>query len=187
MLNGFLQSLVGLHDFAASTGDRRAQRLFRDGDRAARREIRRYDTGAWSLYAAGGNESDLGYHRLVRDFLTSLCERTRASAYCGRAKRFDRYLHERTRVGFGRVGAVRLGGEASIRFTLSKLSCVTLRIRRGDKLVHVRKLVLPRGLRALTYRPPRAGRYTVQVQAIDLLNHYTRVQRRLTVKPRGRG
>ena len=30
------------------------------------------------------------------------------------------------------------------------------------------------------------GRYTVQVQAVDLLNHYTRVERPLTVKPRKR-
>ena len=186
VLNGFLQSLVGLHDLADATGDRRALRLFRDGDRAAKREIPSYDTGAWSLYAAGANESDLGYHRLVRDFLASLCERTRASAYCGRAKRFDRYLHERTRVGFGGVGGVRVGGVASIRFRLSKLSCVTVRVRRGGKLVHVRKVVMPRGPRGLTYAPPRAGRYRVQVQAVDLLNHYTRVERPLVVRPRKR-
>ena len=73
-----------------------------------------------------------------------------------------------------------------MRFTLSKLSCVTLRVRRGEKLVHVRKLVLPRGLRGLTYRPTRSGRYSVEVQAVDLLNHYTRVTRTLTVKPRKR-
>jgi len=120
----------------------------------------------------------------VRDFLQSLCDRTRAGAYCGRAKTFDRYLHERTRVGFGGVGTVRRGRDANVRFTLSKLSCVTLRVRRGDKLVHVRRLVLPRGLRALTYRPPRAGRYTVQVQAVDLLNHYTRVTKPLLVRQR---
>ncbi len=186
VLNGFLQSLVGLYDFAEATGDRRAERLFKAGDRAAKREIPRYDTGAWSLYAAGGAESDLGYHRLVRDFLRSLCDRTEAAAYCGRAKTFDRYLHERTRVGFDGVRAVRLGADATVRFTLSKLSCVTLRVRRGDKLVHVRTLVLPRGLRALAYHPPRSGRYTVQVQAVDLLNHYTRVERPLTVKPRRR-
>ena len=184
VLNGFLQSLVGLYDYAAATGDRRAQRLFATGDRAARREIPRYDTGAWSLYASGGAESDLGYHRLVRDFLASLCERTKARAYCGRARRFDRYLHERTRVGFGGVGAVRVGADADVRFTLSKLSCVTVRVRRAGRLVHVRKLVMPHGLRGLTYHPPRAGRYTVEVQAVDLLNHYTRVVRTLEVKPR---
>jgi hypothetical protein len=184
VLNGFLQSLVGLHDLAAATGDRRALRLFRTGDRAARREIGRYDTGAWSLYSLGGNESDLGYHRLVRDFLASLCERTRASAYCAPAKRFDRYLHERTRIGLRRVASLRLGGQANIRFTLSKLSCVTVRVRRGGRLMMVRKLVMPHGLRGLAYRPPRAGRYTVQVQAVDLLNHYTRVERPLVVERR---
>ena len=42
--------------------------------------------------------------------------------------------------------------------------------------MHVRKLVMPRGLRGLTYHPPRTGRYTVEVQAVDLLNHYTRVE-----------
>jgi hypothetical protein len=182
VLNGFLQSLVGLYDFADATKDPRAERLFKTGDRAARREIPRYDTGAWSLYASGGSESDLGYHRLVRDFLQSLCDRTKAAAYCGRAKRFDRYLHERTRVGFGGVGAVRLGADANVRFTLSKLSCVTLRVRRDAKLVHVRTLVMPRGLRGLTYHPTRTGHYTVEVQAVDLLNHYTRVTRSLLVK-----
>jgi hypothetical protein len=186
VLNGFLQSLVGLYDFAHATGDKRAQRLFDAGDRAARREIPRYDTGAWSLYALGGAESDLGYHRLVRDFLQSLCDRTRAGAYCAPATRFDRYLHEHTRVGFSGVGSVRAGGEANVRFTLSKLSCVTLRVRRGGRLVQVRKLVMPHGLRALSYVPVRAGRYTVEIQAVDLLNHYTRVQRPLLVKPRGR-
>jgi hypothetical protein len=77
-----------------------------------------------------------------------------------------------------------VGGEANIRFTLSKLSCVTVRVRRGARLVHVRKLVLPHGLRGLTYAPPRRGRYTIQVQAVDLLNHYTRVRRTLVVRPR---
>jgi hypothetical protein len=186
VLNGFLQSLVGLYDFAHATGDARAQRLFAAGDRAARREIPRYDTGAWSLYSLGGAESDLGYHRLVRDFLQSLCDRTKAAAYCAPARRFDHYLHEHTRVGFGGVGAVRARGEANVRFTLSKLSCVTMRVRRAGRLVQVRKLVMPRGQRGLTYVPPRAGRYTVEVQAVDLLNHYTRVQRPLLVKPRKR-
>jgi hypothetical protein len=184
VLNGFLQSLVGLYDFADATKDPRAERLFKTGDRAARREIPRYDTGAWSLYASGGAESDLGYHRLVREFLQSLCDRTGARAYCGRARRFDRYLHERTRVGFGGVGTVRLGADANVRFTLSKLSCVTLRVRRGEKLVHVRKLVMPHGLRGLTYHPTRRGRYSVEIQVVDLLNHYTRVTRPLLVKRR---
>jgi hypothetical protein len=52
--------------------------------------------------------------------------------------------------------------------------------------VHVVTLVMPHGLRGVTYRPARAGQYTVQVQAVDLLNHYTRVERPLRVRPRRR-
>ena len=183
VLNGFLQALVGVYDLAEATGDPRARRIFEAGDRAARRELRRYDTGAWSLYAAGGAESDLGYHRLVRDFLRSLCTRTKEGAYCAPAERFDRYLHERTRVSFPKPGPARSGQPASIRFGLSKLSCVTLRVRRAGKLVHVRTLVMPRGVRALAYTPPERGAYTVQVQARDLLDHFTRVERTLEVRP----
>ena len=61
-----------LRDTAALTHSREAQKLFRAGDRAARREVAAFDTGAWSLYSLGCNESDLGYHRLVRDFLARL-------------------------------------------------------------------------------------------------------------------
>ena len=183
VLNGFLQALVGVYDLAEATGDPRARRIFEAGDRAARREVGRHDTGAWSLYAARGAESDLGYHRLVRDFLRSLCTRTKEGAYCAPAERFDRYLHERTRVSFPKPASVRAGAPASVRFSLSKLSCVTLRVRRAGRLVHVRTLVMPRGLRALAYTPPRSGAYSVQVQARDLLDHFTRVERTLEVRP----
>ena len=109
VLNGFLQSLVGLYDFAAATQDRRAQRLFHAGDRAARREIPRSTPARGRSTRSGGAESDLGYHRLVRDFLQSLCDRTKSARVLRAGEAFDRYLHERTRVGFGGVGAVALG------------------------------------------------------------------------------
>ena len=67
VFNAFLQSLVGLRDFAVATGDASARTLFADGDREARAELPRADTGAWSRYSIGGAESDLGYHKLLRD------------------------------------------------------------------------------------------------------------------------
>ena len=71
IINGFVQSLVGLYDFAALTGDATARSLFDAGDLAARKEVPTFDTGAWSLYSRGSSqhESDLGYHKLLRDFL----------------------------------------------------------------------------------------------------------------------
>jgi hypothetical protein len=91
VLNGFLQSLVGLYDFAQASGDPTAGALFDAGNREAQREVPHYDTGRWSLYTRG-LLSDINYHRLVRDFLRSLCDRTGAGVYCATAERFTRYL-----------------------------------------------------------------------------------------------
>ena len=52
IINGFIQSLVGLYDFAALTGDPTAQLALRR--RRPRRRAPRsptFDTGAWSLYS----------------------------------------------------------------------------------------------------------------------------------------
>ncbi|MDP9399555.1 MAG: D-glucuronyl C5-epimerase family protein, partial [Actinomycetota bacterium] len=187
VLNGFLQALVGLFEHAEATGDRRAQRLFAAGDRAARRAVPRFDTGAWSLYSAGGRESDLGYHRLVRDFLRSLCERTRAGVYCSTERRFTRYLGEPTRLALPPLPRVRAGATASLRFTLSKVSCVLLTVRRTDapgRIVHRATLVLGRGGHALPFRPLGAGEYLVEVEARDLVDHRTRLATTLVTRPR---
>ena len=76
ILNGFIQSLVGLYEYASITKDPLGLRLFEEGDAEARAEVPRYDTGAWSLYDQFG-ESNLNYHELVTEFLQHLCERTR--------------------------------------------------------------------------------------------------------------
>jgi hypothetical protein len=181
VLNGFLQSLVGLYDYAEAANDDRARELFRSGDRQARREVPRHDTGSWSLYSAGGNESDAGYHRLVRDFLKSLCDRTRARLYCGTATRFNEYLRRPTRITMSGLGA-RARRSALVRFRLSKISCVTLRVSRAGSLVTRRSAVLGRGSRALAWVPPRAGRYTVTVEALDLNNNRSAVRREVVAR-----
>jgi len=74
ILNGFIQSLVGLYDYTSATGDPLGLALFGAGDGEARVEVPHYDTGAWSLYDQFG-ESSLNYHELVTEFLKHLCER----------------------------------------------------------------------------------------------------------------
>ena len=103
ILNGFIQSLVGLYDFAALTGDATARSLFDAGDLAARKEVPTFDTGAWSLYSRGSSktESDLGYHKLLRDFLTQLCKRTTTIQYCSAEQHFTAVPDRRA----GRPGA----------------------------------------------------------------------------------
>jgi hypothetical protein len=75
ILNGFIQSLVGLYDYAAITKDPLGLKLFQAGDAEARAEVPHYDTGAWSLYDQH-EESDLSYHNLLTEFLQHLCQRT---------------------------------------------------------------------------------------------------------------
>jgi hypothetical protein len=74
IFNQFFQALIGLHDFAQIAGDASARRLFLEGERRARTEVVQADTGRWSLYQPG-QLSDLGYHKLLRDFVRGLCER----------------------------------------------------------------------------------------------------------------
>ena len=91
VLNGFLQSLIGLSDYARTSGDPVAGRLFAAGDAEARAEVPHFDTGAWSLYQPG-QEDTLDYHELVTGFLRHLCRITHASVYCNTAAAFKRDL-----------------------------------------------------------------------------------------------
>ena len=185
VLNGFLQSLIGLYDYGELEDSAKARALFEAGDRAARREVPRFDTGAWSLYSLGGAESDLSYHRLVRDFLRGLCERTGASVYCRTESRFTRYLSEHTRVEMGVSSRARARRPTYIRFTLSKRSCVNLVISRGDRVISNRTTVFPYGRHAWAFVPSSAGTYTVKLDARDARNHHTVVERTLRVRGRG--
>ncbi len=75
IINGFIQSLNGLYDYAKLTGDPLGLKLFEAGDAEARAEVPHYDTGAWSLYDQH-SESNLNYHALLAEFLQDLCQRT---------------------------------------------------------------------------------------------------------------
>jgi hypothetical protein len=79
--NGFTQALNGLHDFATLANDGEGRAIFGAGEAELRVELPAFDTGAWSLYSrVGGDglESDLGYHKVLRDFLRGLCDRLTA-------------------------------------------------------------------------------------------------------------
>jgi len=92
IINAFLQSLIGLYDYAQVSGDRQAAALFAAGDHQAQAELPRFDTGSWSLYQPGVLDS-IDYHKLVTGFLEDLCARTNAKVYCYVAQRFESYLN----------------------------------------------------------------------------------------------
>ncbi len=75
ILNGFIQALNGLYEYAKLTGDPLGLKLFEAGDAEARAITPSYDTGAWSKYDQY-TESNLNYHELLAEFLVSLCKRT---------------------------------------------------------------------------------------------------------------
>ncbi len=92
IINAFLQSLIGLYDYAHVSGDGQAAALFAAGDRQARAELPQFDTGSWSLYQPGVLDT-ISYHELVTGFLQELCDRTKAAVYCREAQRFQSYLN----------------------------------------------------------------------------------------------
>jgi hypothetical protein len=75
ILNGFIQALNGLYEYAKLTGDPLGLKLFETGDAEARAITSSYDTGAWSKYDQY-TESNLNYHELLAEFLQNLCQRT---------------------------------------------------------------------------------------------------------------
>jgi hypothetical protein len=111
ILNAFLQSLIGLYDYAQISGDPDAQAAFAAGDVAAQREVPRYDTGSWSHYSIPGSKSSWDYHDLVTTFLKNLCDRTGADVYCRTAEKFAFYEteHPKPPPGAGKVPARRCG------------------------------------------------------------------------------
>jgi hypothetical protein len=182
--NAFLESLVGLWDYSQISGDKTARSLFVKGDREAKYELPRYDTGAWSLYSLGGAESDLNYHRVIRDFLQNLCERTKESAYCAKAARFDEYLHEPAQVAIVGPKTLRAKKPARIAIRVSKISCLTIQILRGDTVVYQPTWYFPRGVHSFTWTPRRKGTYRLHVLARDLMSRQSRADSELRVLSR---
>ena len=82
--------------------------------------------------------------------------RRRAST-AATADRFTRYMRERARLKIHRATAPQPRRTASVTFSLSKISCVTLRVRRAGKVVLSDVRVLGRGTRTLTWMPRRRG------------------------------
>ena len=171
VLNGFVQALNGLHDYARLSGDPRGTALFQAAEPEARREVPAYDTGAWSLYSRGSTtrESDLGYHDLLTDFLEGLCDRTGQDVYCTTAANFVTYRSEPPVVAVV-PRRLRGGRPGRVAFELSKISNVSLRITRGTRVVEERPFgVVGYGRRTFGWDvPPRRGRYTVELSVRDL-------------------
>ncbi len=90
VLNGDLQAVISLYDYAAITGDAQALAWAQDGARVAAAVLPEYDTGAWSRYH-GSEEADLGYHDLMTLQLRQLALKSGDPAFRTYADRFTIY------------------------------------------------------------------------------------------------
>lgn len=177
--NGFTQALNGLHDFAALANDADGRTLFASGERELRHELPQFDTGAWSLYSIGSHppaESDLGYHKVLRDFLVNLCDRlTKAGddpspkLYCDTAQRFTKDL---TTPPVLKVRLPKKPPRAKTRVTLriglDKVSTVTVTATRAGKMVFSHTARWAHGTHTLKIAPSQAGPLTIRAAATDL-------------------
>ncbi|HEY5286490.1 MAG TPA: D-glucuronyl C5-epimerase family protein, partial [Solirubrobacteraceae bacterium] len=181
ILNGFIQSLVGLYEYTKLTKDPLGQQLFEAGDAEARAEVPHYNTGAWSMYDQH-SESDLNYHELLAEFLEHLCEKTGKGepltpstgqiagdqVYCTTAKEFR--ADEKTAPTIELLTqSVRANERAGVQLELSKVSSVSMVVKLGGKTVWSNSATVEGGKpRLLWVTPSKAGTYSIGVKAVDL-------------------
>ena len=169
IFNAFMQSLIGLHDYARLARDPRATGLFRAAEPEARQEVPLSDVGDWSRYSYRGRESTHAYHELLREVLQGMGRRLGlATVYCGYAIRYRGYQTDPPQIAFsGPAAAVSKRG-SRLRFSLSKLSIVEIKVYKGRRLAMRRLATFRRGARSFLWRPRSAGRYTVRLGAKEL-------------------
>jgi hypothetical protein len=180
IINAFLQTLIGLYDYAQVSGNPTAAALFAAGNAEAQAEVPQFDTGAWSLYQPGV-EDDLSYHELVTGFLQQLCTRTAAPVYCTTAQHFQAYLTTPpTLQQLTLRGKVRTA--TSLRFRLSKASRVGVVVTVGARTILSTSASFPSGIGSFTIpKQPRAGTYSVRLSATDLAGNFANVSGSLQV------
>ena len=149
IFNAFLQSLIGLHDFGQLADDDRAREaLRRRRARGAPGDPALSDVGDWSLYNYAGHESTAT--------TTSCCaSSSRACARAGSAALLQlrqRYRGYQTDPPGSTDGSEpRRGGPDAIRFNVSKLSAVEVKVTKPNgKLVFNRLATFRRGAGSFT-------------------------------------
>jgi hypothetical protein len=181
IINAFLQSLIGLYDYAQFSGSATAQQLFAAGDAQARAELPSFISGGWSLYQPGVQDP-LDYHTLVTSFLDGLCERTSAPVYCDTAHLFHADL---TTPPALQLLTTRSTAKTrfTVRFHVSKYARVGIVVARGQSTVFLTSAYFPYGVGTFAIPPLAKGSYTVRLAATDLPGNFNRVVASLQVAP----
>ena len=181
IINAFLQTLIGLYDYGQVSGNATAKRLFARGNAEALVEVPQFDTGAWSLYQPGIEDS-LDYHELVTGFLQQLCTRTVSPVYCTTAQHFTSYL-KTPPVLTQLTMQVRTGHPFALRFRLSKPSRVGIAVRGNSSTPLYTSASFGGGVHHFTVPALHSpGSYTVTLDGTDLAGNYAQQTGTLTVR-----
>ncbi len=181
IINAFLQTLIGLYDFAQVSHSATAAALFAAGNAQAQAELPSFDTGAWSLYQPG-IEDPLSYHQLVTGFLQQLCTRTQAPVYCTTAQHFQ--ADETTPPALTQLTLrARNRSAFALRFRLSKISHVGVTVTNAaGATVFATSASFGYGVRGFTIpRIRKAGTYGVVLAATDLAGNFGRITGNLQI------
>ncbi len=175
IINAFLQTLIGLYDFSQVSHNATAAALFAAGNAQAQAELPGFDTGAWSEYQPG-IEDTLSYHELVTGFLEQLCARTQAPVYCTTAQHFQAYETIPPALTLLTAKA-RNRGAFGLSFRLSKVSHVGVTVTDdADRTVFATSASFGYGVRSFTVpRIKKAGTYGVVLTATDLAGNFSRI------------
>lgn len=109
ILNGFMWALWGVFDLWQARGDADVRNIFERGVTTLLRNLRRYDTGYWSLYEQSGTRLPMlaspFYHRLHIVQLRVMARLTGESEFASVAERWEKYAElrmNRTRALLGK-------------------------------------------------------------------------------------
>lgn len=177
VLNAHLQAALSLGDYAEITADPDATALAARMRQTAAAMITRFDTGYWTHYSLG-REAPLRYHVYVIQILRRLALRTGEEFWRTTSIRFDGYTREPPVFRVAPLPAVLyprpvdgFRDVARVRFWVSKISAVTLRLGGGSRTVW-----LAHGWHTLYWYPGRRqpGTYTGVLTAVDLAGNVGR-------------
>jgi hypothetical protein len=180
IINAFLQTLIGLYDYAGPSGDPTAGALFNAGNAQAMAELPGFNTGAWSLYEPGETDS-LSYHELVTTFLSNLCTLTATPVYCSTGQAFDTDLTTPPAITQVTQRVTR-NTPSRLYFNLDKPAHIGVVVANaaGKDVLYTSANVNP-GNRYWVLGKLPAGTYTVKLSGTDLAGNYATTSGTLTV------
>ncbi|MEI7889273.1 MAG: D-glucuronyl C5-epimerase family protein [Actinomycetes bacterium] len=171
ILNGFLQTLVGLNEMAVRGSNSTASRLFNSAEPVARAAIPDYIRSGWSYYSPGV-WSTTSYQSLTAGFLDELCQRTLQPIYCRSKARLDRFPAAPPRLAV-RTHRVATGKPSDMTIWISKPASISITVRVGRRLLKSFHADWSPGYHRLEKVPiPHVpGTLRVRVVAVDYTGH----------------